>query len=462
MSSLGLRLPIPLAVSGGLAVLVLGCSDAAPLVEGPSSASSENFYVVEPLPEHVAAAGSVTRTRTGLFRVSSDGTRGIGFSSYTTASGALGFALVRFNPEEGTVEIATPPVVAGLSEVGVNVMATSADVAVALIRWSDADGVNHVFRYAEGAGLTELTPPYAVDRFKAGYLSDDGSIGAVKAVMPDERRVGLRVTEEGGLEDMGVLDSSGEMRPIGVSGDGTVVGIAASGSHPIHVQYTPELGLESLSTPRSRYCEDGIMSGASPVIAASCEDVPFVHTDALGWTPIKDVSQPRIGAVSHDGSAVIGSAVDDTGAYFWHWTEASGVTKVSSARVHFAEPEPLSDDGHVVAGLRWRLYDGALRGFIWSADHGMVDLGPLQPSSVSADGTRIAGPSFSAEGVPPAVASPDGTIVPLRTVLTSAGANPGSASITTVYVSRSGDTLWGASTVQGARRAWLARVPRSP
>ena len=112
--------------------------------------------------------------------------------------------------------------------------------------------------------------------------------------------------------------------------------------------------------------------------------------------------------VSGDGKTLFGSAGNSSGAaHAFTWTSAAGFTDLGSLD-HLTNPSyasAASFDGSVIVGFSETKNNALWHGFMWTKAGGMIDLGAADNSAgssiwgVSADGTVLAGGSFTANTI---------------------------------------------------------------
>jgi uncharacterized membrane protein len=233
------------------------------------------------------------------------------------------------------------------------------------------------FRWTQAGGATSLGDPLAPTSVTwANAISNDGSIIAGHTQLGSSHTAAWRWTASGGVERLSGYQYYQDSEAFGVSGDGSVI--------------------------------VGTASGGSAYIDA------FRWTAAGGFELLRDesIGSSNARAISADGSTIIGQAGFASGTPAFRWTQAEGFVQLQNdiPDVFTDFPLAVSANGSVIVGQA-----SSPRGYeawMWDEAHGVrlltdlasemgIDLGGQyleSATSISADGTIIAGHAFGPQG----------------------------------------------------------------
>jgi hypothetical protein len=169
----------------------------------------------------------------------------------------------------------------------------------------------------------------------------------------------------------------------------SMLGTSAASADTVTFELIPDSGSANDLSPDGRY------------VVGTGNDGPYLYDSWLHAMTILPPPGTNASAVSDDGTVVLGSMSDpDDGVQVAAiWTADTGWQSLGWLPNSLNCPSrsngyELSADGSVAVGLSWDGCSG--RGFVWTAESGMMELESLangnnRASTVSADGNVIAG-----------------------------------------------------------------------
>lgn len=289
--------------------------------------------------------------------------------------------------------------------------AVSADGNVVVGHSYTAGGVPHAFRWTGPLGMQDLGTLLGGLHSWASGVSADGSVVVGDTYYGPSNVRAFRWSSTQGMQDLGTLEGHDGSSAVDVSSDGTVV-----------VGYSYVSGSQDSLCAFRWTCTDGMQNlgpllqvtavssdGSSVVGAVATSPASGAPQRAFRWTQthgLEDLGTlggdySAATAISADGSVVVGYAAGP-GNLFEHafrWTTISGIQDFGVIGGDLTRATSVSADGMVVVGL---YYTGSERGtFRWTPTGGLDDIGGLghigysDASIVSADGTAVAGTSYS-------------------------------------------------------------------
>lgn len=244
------------------------------------------------------------------------------------------------------------------------------------------------YRYSEPDGFTLLDNDPLQPRFVANGVSGDGStmFGLNRVESDDGVVLSAAIYKADGTNvDLGFLGTNGILEGSSVSG------VSADGSTAVGGSSTSVYGVSQ----------------------------PFMWTESEGMTRITSFERGMATGISRNGKWVIGTNYenDDGVAQMFRWSEETGDELLGYLRrPHDSFMRSISDDGSVIVGYAdtsdFSFFDN--QAVIWTEEDGiqnlrthlideygmleLVDWHLLEATSVSADGTVIAGDGFDPDG----------------------------------------------------------------
>lgn len=318
-------------------------------------------------------------------------------------------------------------------------------------------------------------------------LSADGSTVVGASLNDDGKFEAYRWTESGGMEALGMLDSSlsnRRSRGFGVSADGSVI----AGESPSR---NPTISLKPVRWNSSGVQAVGAFAGVNPSgFARDVDDSgvfivgrsgspdgtrAFRWSEAGGTVSMGDLaggnsfSEGR--GISGDGQVVVGYSSSSNGNEAFRWTESGGIMGLGDlAGGSFSSfAEDASKDGSVVVGFSSS--GSGTEAFRWTASGGMQGLGDLAGGSflsaaytMNADGSLIGGFSETASGNEAFIWDATNGMQRAQDYLASFGLSTTGWTLTTVYgISDDGMTLAGSGiNPDGRNEGWFAQVSAVP
>jgi len=240
------------------------------------------------------------------------------------------------------------------------------------------------------------------------------------------RERAFRWTAATGMVNLGTPSLSDPVfefsRAEAVSADGgTVVGTAtipvgATGYDSGPFRWTQAQGLAPVFTyGYTGFGATGVSADGSVVAGTSLSPIPDTGTVAWRYTaqtgPVglgffSDAGFPssRTGAISADGTVIVGGSSRASGSEAFRWTAGAGLVGLGdlAGGEFFSESLAVSADGATVVGFGSTA--AGREAMRWTATSGMIGLGTLagytqsQASGVSSDGTVIVGTADSVDG----------------------------------------------------------------
>lgn len=269
------------------------------------------------------------------------------------------------------------------------------------------------FRWTATTGMQYFGP--ASGTHTAAYaVNFDGSVWAGSTGHLTGNTVSVRWSAATGLVDISsAAFPGGTAYSIAseVSDDGQTV-LGYSRLLPVGQQifvWRAGLGSEALGTLTGDYTSSSarLSVDGSTVVGEFITDLfPKFQYTAFRWRPadgqvvalLNPLDQRSLspGAVSADGSVIVGQVVDDGSAF--RWTESSGVAPLSSLAGGFGEALALNQSGDLTVGSSTRA-DGTDRAVLWrlSGALGSRYCGPAVPNSTGGPAEITLGGSNSLE-----------------------------------------------------------------
>ena len=285
----------------------------------------------------------------------------------------------------------------------------------------------------------------------------------------------FRWTAGGGLQNLGILDSSGPYSDgSALSADGSVVtGISAgSNNNNRAFRWTAATGMQSLGVLGTGSASVGnAISANGSVIAGESYTAGFSNPRAFRWTAATGLQSLGIlpggqgtdaFAISADGSVIAG--VDSVNGFLraFRWT-AGGIQDIGDLPgSNSTEAIGLSPDGSVATGDSGDALGTIFQAFRWTSGGGMQDLGILAGGSISqgraitADNSIIIGASASSIGDRAFLWTQSLGMVDLNEYLPLYGLNLTGWTLTQASgISADGSAITGYGSFNGATRSFL-------
>lgn len=285
-------------------------------------------------------------------------------------------------------------------------------------------GFSHreAIRWTSEGGMIGLGVLAGSVRSQAVGVSSDGSVVVGFSERFANNDEAFRWTSEGGMVGLGDLEGGLFFsRAFGVSENGSmVVGESQSAAGTEAFLWTAEGGMISLGDlpggNMSSFAWD--ISGDGTVIVGKGRSAlgpeAFRWTSEGGMIGLGDLPggafSSAASSVSLDGRVIVGSSQSTSGEEAFLWTSESGMVglgTIPGSNSSFSHAGAVSSDGSVVVGV------SGLEAFIWNADQGMqnlkevvetqygLNLGAwnlLVATAISSDGLTIAGAGFNPAG----------------------------------------------------------------
>jgi probable HAF family extracellular repeat protein len=253
-----------------------------------------------------------------------------------------------------------------------------------------------------------------------------------------------------------------------ISGDGGVV-VGYSGSENAQneaFRWTAETGMVGLGALEPFYSSfAGAVSGDGSTVVGSADTSST--TQAFRWTAQLGM-QRLLGMVAHpssasalswDGSVIVGAQTIGNIREAFRWTSDSGPVGLGFLRPtdFVSDASDVTPDGSVIIGISSG--PDATRSFRWTEANGMTEVGGpgISARSVSADGSVIVGITDQLQGF---VWTAETGVFDLQTFLSSHGFDLSAwHQMQARSISANGTTVAGFGIGPRGREAWVATIP---
>ncbi|MCG3123854.1 MAG: hypothetical protein GIKADHBN_02282 [Phycisphaerales bacterium] len=287
----------------------------------------------------------------------------------------------------------------------------SADGTV-VVGTGDSGGQSRAWRWTQATGLVSLGVAPGMTRSSGYRVSGDGLV--VTGVSGSSYDVASRWTAQTGMVSLGSLAPGKPSFAFGTNFDGSIVvgdGYLADGSQRAF-RWTSAGGLAPFGQ-RLAGCNNSLaltVNHDATLIAGYCyNNAPaLVYPTACVWDAAGTVTSLGVvagkeesvpGAVSADGSVVVGYCADGTGQNTcgFRWTATGGMQEISYGTLGTVLGS-VSGNGSIAAGY-YRASASSVRGLIWTASDGPQDIEAyLNARGISTAGWNLRKASVSADG----------------------------------------------------------------
>jgi probable HAF family extracellular repeat protein len=306
--------------------------------------------------------------------------------------------------------------------------ALSADGSVVAGTLAEPGGQHEAFRWSEQGGIVRLGFLPGGTKSNSSGISSDGSVivgnGSISQEPLGSSSVAFRWSAAGGMQHVPNVEGANMCSAAGVSGDGLVVAGACLTAGNVAFRWTQQGGtivfgrygggMSASSTARA------ISRDASVVVGAGN---PFIAGAMLWRAPAEPVfigklkaddSNAWATAVSSDGRVVVGMSTDVNGvAWPFRWTEAGGITQLSTSAGGISGSVPMDTSGDASRVVGFSITSGGESAFLWDAQRGLRPLADAlaadygltlsgwtlhRANAISDDGSVIAGQGLDPQG----------------------------------------------------------------
>ncbi|MCL6420733.1 autotransporter domain-containing protein [Aestuariirhabdus haliotis] len=290
-------------------------------------------------------------------------------------------------------------------------MSSKSKVICAAVLWWAVGGIASVYADGQIVEIKDSLPAGASFLPMLPAISADGRV--VAGAVVSGTALAYRWTEEGAVQDIGVL--AGHSFPIvgALNADGTVIlgtSLNAGGQREAYL-WTQGSGMQALGSLGGETEAYGINANGSVAVGQSYDSVDgqyraFRWTQAGGMVSLGTLAGSTgtsiARGISADGTVIVGFS-DDAGGRpeAFRWTQSGGMQQLDVTS-NYSDALAISADGAVVVGSnRFSGYDEAFR---WTQAAGMQALGLLpgktqsKATAVNADGSVVVGDSWAGGG----------------------------------------------------------------